>query len=356
MQYKVVINNYQKGAKLKTTPTHKIVSQKTLGNNKHEIIYDLDTDREKEFIQKVLCKKLIPIEEKLGTKFKINEKETPNIEVKHKGILEVPEGKNVDDLPLSHFVDLAKKKGLSKITKALNNLQVWNKNDDKKLSKWAGDMIDKLNKKLGKDESIRKTNKRRIQESLSLEDIEFVMNNYIQNKASGIEIINDDNKGNYKIKYNNEIVNLSFNLDDNTASYVYTINAEGPYSTNSYERITMDIKDYVDFNIEENTKLTIRESNESLVKESLYNIIYDYDDEEGNTYTSEEMFNGSWTDLQDLIKKMKYNGCYHIDANAISDEEDFYESLVNENSKKSYWKYYMDDPAIEKIENSINNF
>lgn len=85
---------------------------------------------------------------------RLKEKETPNIEVKHEGILEVPEGKNVDDLPLSHFVNLANKKGLSKITKALNNLQVWNKNDDPKLSKWAGDMIDKLNKKLKKDESL----------------------------------------------------------------------------------------------------------------------------------------------------------------------------------------------------------
>lgn len=76
------------------------------------------------------------------------------IEVKHEGILEVPEGKNVDDLPMSHFEKLVKKNGLSKITKALNNLQVWNKNDDKKLSKWAGDMIDKLTKKYGKNESI----------------------------------------------------------------------------------------------------------------------------------------------------------------------------------------------------------
>ena len=85
---------------------------------------------------------------------RLKEKETPNIEVKNKGILEVPEGKNVDDLPLSHFVNLANKKGLSKITKALNNLQVWNKNDDPKLSKWAGNMIDKLNNKLKKDESV----------------------------------------------------------------------------------------------------------------------------------------------------------------------------------------------------------
>ena len=79
--------------------------------------------------------------------------EDAQIEVKHEGILEVPEGKNVDDLPFSHFEKLANKKGLSKITKALNNLQVWNKKKDPKLSKWAGNMIDRLNKKLKKDES-----------------------------------------------------------------------------------------------------------------------------------------------------------------------------------------------------------
>jgi hypothetical protein len=77
------------------------------------------------------------------------------IDVKHEGILEVPEGKNVNDLPMSHFEKLVKKNGLSKITKALNNLQVWNKNDDKKLSKWSGDMIDKLTKKYGKNESLK---------------------------------------------------------------------------------------------------------------------------------------------------------------------------------------------------------
>ena len=78
-----------------------------------------------------------------------------DIDVKHEGILEVPEGKNVNDLPMSHFEKLAKKKGLGKITKALNNLQVWNKNDDPELSKWAGNMIDKLNKKLKKDELLK---------------------------------------------------------------------------------------------------------------------------------------------------------------------------------------------------------
>ena len=90
--------------------------------------------------------------ESIGRK-KLREQDV-EIEVKNKGILEVPEDKNVDDLPMSHFEKLVKKHGLSKITKALNNLQVWNKNDDKKLSKWAGDMIDKLTKKYGKNESI----------------------------------------------------------------------------------------------------------------------------------------------------------------------------------------------------------
>ena len=76
------------------------------------------------------------------------------IEVKHEGILEVPEGKNVEDLPMSHFEKLVKKNGLGKVNKALNNLQVWNKNKNKKLSKWAGDMIDKLNKKFEKSEGV----------------------------------------------------------------------------------------------------------------------------------------------------------------------------------------------------------
>ena len=54
----------------------------------------------------------------------------------------------MDDLPIKHFVALANKKGLSTVTRALNNLQVWNKNKDPKLSKWAGDMIDKVTKRI----------------------------------------------------------------------------------------------------------------------------------------------------------------------------------------------------------------
>lgn len=79
---------------------------------------------------------------------KLHIKEDVEIEVKNTGVLEVPENKNVDELPIKHFVALANKKGLSTVTKALNNLQVWNKNKDPKLSKWAGDMIDKVTKRI----------------------------------------------------------------------------------------------------------------------------------------------------------------------------------------------------------------
>lgn len=63
-----------------------------------------------------------------------------NIEAENPGILEVPEGKSVQDLPVSHFKKLIDKKGRSSVIRALTNLEVWNKNDDKKLSNWARSM------------------------------------------------------------------------------------------------------------------------------------------------------------------------------------------------------------------------
>lgn len=92
---------------------------------------------------------------------RLQEKEDVDIDVKNPGVLEVPEGKSVDSLPVSHFVNLAKKKGTSDVTKALNNLQVWNKKKDPKLSKWAGDMIDKVKQQTEKNECIRPNRTRR---------------------------------------------------------------------------------------------------------------------------------------------------------------------------------------------------
>ena len=62
------------------------------------------------------------------------------IKVTNPGLLEVPKGKVVTDLPLAHFLKLAKKKGFAPISRGLINLVVFNKNKDKKLSAWAGKM------------------------------------------------------------------------------------------------------------------------------------------------------------------------------------------------------------------------
>jgi len=68
------------------------------------------------------------------------------IKVKHPGILEVPPGKKVNELPVEHFIKLAKKKGYAAIIRALNNLQIWNKNRNKELSEWAKKMKEQLRK------------------------------------------------------------------------------------------------------------------------------------------------------------------------------------------------------------------
>ena len=76
----------------------------------------------------------------------INEKETEKIKVKNPGMLEVPEGKDVETLGADHFKNLIKKKGWNEISKALMNLVRWNKNENPKLSSWADNMQEKLSK------------------------------------------------------------------------------------------------------------------------------------------------------------------------------------------------------------------
>ena len=75
------------------------------------------------------------------------------IEVKHSGLLEVPAGKEVDQLPQEHFQKLIDKKGYEAVIRGLTNLEVWNKNKNPKLSQWASSMADKLKKANNKDES-----------------------------------------------------------------------------------------------------------------------------------------------------------------------------------------------------------
>lgn len=89
--------------------------------------------------------------ESVDSKRKIVEAKV-DIPVKHEGILEVPEGKTIRELPISHFERLVKEKGYEPIIRALNNLVVWNKNDDKDLSSTAKAIMDQLREKYRKDE------------------------------------------------------------------------------------------------------------------------------------------------------------------------------------------------------------
>jgi hypothetical protein len=73
------------------------------------------------------------------------------IPVEHPGVLEVPEGKDVESLPYSHFAALVKKKGFPEISKALTNLHTWNKSKNPKLSSWADKMQERLAKEFSEE-------------------------------------------------------------------------------------------------------------------------------------------------------------------------------------------------------------
>jgi hypothetical protein len=57
MVVEFVVNNYQLGAMVKTTPTHKITSKVRVDRNHTVIRYEDLTQREVEFIEKVLARK-----------------------------------------------------------------------------------------------------------------------------------------------------------------------------------------------------------------------------------------------------------------------------------------------------------
>ena len=56
MKVRYIVHNYQKGAKLKTCPTHKIIYMENIDNKHTSVIFDVN-EREIEFINKVLAKK-----------------------------------------------------------------------------------------------------------------------------------------------------------------------------------------------------------------------------------------------------------------------------------------------------------
>lgn len=57
MRVEYVVNNYTLGAKVKTTPQHKLVDVDRIDRNHTKLTYSNLTQREKEFIDKVLAQK-----------------------------------------------------------------------------------------------------------------------------------------------------------------------------------------------------------------------------------------------------------------------------------------------------------
>lgn len=81
-----------------------------------------------------------------GDQIRVYEDDTENIKVKHPGLLDIPSGKNFWEVPLSHYIDLAKKKGKSAVMHGLLNLDRWNKDKHPEISSKAKAIIDKLEK------------------------------------------------------------------------------------------------------------------------------------------------------------------------------------------------------------------
>lgn len=76
----------------------------------------------------------------------------PDIQAKNVGILNIPKDKDFSDMPIKHFIDLAKSKGKGPIAKAINNIARWQKNKAPDVAKKASDLMTKLeNNKEWKD-------------------------------------------------------------------------------------------------------------------------------------------------------------------------------------------------------------
>lgn len=57
MKVTYILNNYTIGARLRMAPTHKIASQERMDRNHTQVVFELDSMREKEFCDKVFAKK-----------------------------------------------------------------------------------------------------------------------------------------------------------------------------------------------------------------------------------------------------------------------------------------------------------
>ena len=57
MKVQFTVNNYILGSKVKTTPTHKIIEQNRIDKSHTVVVYDEISERELQFIEKVLSYK-----------------------------------------------------------------------------------------------------------------------------------------------------------------------------------------------------------------------------------------------------------------------------------------------------------
>ena len=73
-------------------------------------------------------------------------KEKVEVKIKNPKILEIPDNKNFYQMPLKHFISVAKRKSKGAVQKALVNLERFNKNKNPGVSKKASDIINKLKK------------------------------------------------------------------------------------------------------------------------------------------------------------------------------------------------------------------
>lgn len=76
-------------------------------------------------------------------KVKVTSAKKVKIKTKHPGLLKVPEGKSVWTMPIKHFVNLAKRIGRAKVSRALTNLKVWNKNKRTENATKIKDFVDR---------------------------------------------------------------------------------------------------------------------------------------------------------------------------------------------------------------------
>lgn len=97
----------------------------------------------------------------LGSKITEAKSDIKDIKPKNPGILELKDGAfkdwNIEKL-VKHVVDVAKDKGKAKVSKALQNLIRWNKNENPAMSKKAQSVFDKYSKEMDKLEESRKIN------------------------------------------------------------------------------------------------------------------------------------------------------------------------------------------------------